>query len=259
MPELPDVEVFRRYLEATSLHQEIKGLEVDDGRVIRGSLAELERSLRGKKLSAARRHGKHLFAAADGGWLELHFGMTGSLDYHRDAADDPPYSHAVIRFANGFRLAFVDRRKLGHLGWVPDLEAYLEEEDLGPDALSLDREGFRRLAEGRRGQVKCWLMDQSALAGLGNVYSDEVLFQAGIPPRRPVAELSGQDLDALFDALHRVADSAIEAGVDPGRMPDDFLVPRRQPGAACPRCGTPLEDRKVCGRTSYRCPRCQPG
>lgn len=262
MPELPDVETFRRYLDATGLHQTIEGVTVEDSRVVAGaSPEELEAYLRDRQLTGSDRHGKHLFAALDrGGWLELHFGMTGYLAYFRDPEEAPAYSHVRIRFDNGYQLAFVDRRKLGHVAPVPDLEAYLRELNLGVDALApgLDAEGFRSLAEGRRGQVKCWLMDQETLAGLGNVYSDEVLFHAGLYPKYPLERLSPADLDYLFRALREVLAQAIEARVDPERMPADFLVPRRGKGAVCPRCGTELETLKACGRTAYWCPHCQP-
>jgi formamidopyrimidine-DNA glycosylase len=262
MPELPDVEVFRGYLERTALHQEIADLKVDDPRVVEGEgPAFLAEHLRGQEFSGARRHGKHLFGrVGNAGWLAFHFGMTGYLDYHRRAADDPGYSHAVIRFTNGYRLSFVDRRKLGHLAWVADLDAYLQELGLGRDALEpgLGPAAFRALANGRRGQVKCWLMDQAVLAGLGNVYSDELLFQAGLHPKTPVADLDGRQLGRLLACLRRVLEDAVAAGAEPGRLPADFLVPRRRRGAACPRCGGAVETLKACGRTAYCCPQCQP-
>ncbi len=101
-------------------------------------------------------------------------------------------------------------------------------------------------------------MDQETLAGLGNVYSDEVLFHAGIHPKQPLEDLGPEQLSRLFRTLREVLETAIEAKVDPERMPADFLLPQREQGAGCPRCGAELETLKACGRTAYHCPRCQP-
>ena len=263
MPELPDVEVFRRYLDATGLHQTIDAVAVDADRVVAGATpGQLGAYLRGHRFERSHRRGKHLFAGLESGaWLELHFGMTGYLAYYHDPADAPDHGHVRFRFANGHELAFVDRRKLGHVAPVPDLDGYVAELGLGVDALDpgLDGEAFRTLAEGRRGQVKCWLMDQATLAGLGNVYSDEVLFHAGIHPRQPLEGLKPADLDRLHARMGEVLEAAIQAGVAPEAMPADFLVPvREQEAAPCPRCGTPLATVKACGRTAHFCPRCQP-
>lgn len=263
MPELPDVETFRRYLDATGLHQTIEEVAVGDERVVkRATPADLADYLQGRRLERTYRRGKHLFAALDaGGWLEVHFGMTGYLAYYRASGEAPEYSHVRFTYANGYHLAFVDRRKLGYVAPVRDLAACLAELELGIDALDpeLDAAAFRELAEGRRGQVKCWLMDQATLAGIGNVYSDEILFHAGIHPRTPLQGLGEADLDRLHGQLRAVLKAAIDAQVQPGAMPADFLVPLREVAdAACPRCGTPLAKVKACGRTAQYCPRCQP-
>ena len=263
MPELPDVETFRRYLDANGLDQTIEDVAVYDERVVkRATPAELADYLRGHCLVRTYRRGKHLFAALEeAGWLELHFGMTGYLAYYRDPGDAPDYSHVRFAYANGYHLAFVDRRKLGYVAPVRDLQACVAELDLGIDALDPDLDGpaFRELAEGRRGQVKCWLMDQATIAGIGNVYSDEILFHAGIHPRTPLPNLDGADLDRLHGRMRNVLKTAIDAQVQPQAMPADFLVPLREvDGAACPRCGTPLAKVKACGRTAQYCPSCQP-
>lgn len=263
MPELPDVETFRRYLDAHGLNQTIEEVAVGDERVVkRATPAELADYLQGRRLERTYRRGKHLFAALDGeGWLELHFGMTGYLAYYRAPGDAPEYSHVRLAYANGYHLAFVDRRKLGYVAPVRDLAACLAVLELGIDALDpeLDAPAFRELAEGRGGQVKCWLMDQATMAGIGNVYSDEILFQAGIHPRTPLKKLGWADLDRLHGHMRNVLKAAIAAQVRPGDMPGDFLVPLREmDDAACPRCGTPVAKVKACGRTAQYCPRCQP-
>lgn len=260
MPELPDVEVFKRYFDASALHQTVGALEVEDSRILAGLSAEdLERRVQGRSLESSRRHGKRLFAGLNTGeWLEFHFGMTGSLAYFEEADDAPPYTQALLRFENGYHLALVEPRKLGHLALVEDLDAYLGELGLGPDAYALGPDEFLDLAKGQRGQVKCWLMDQEKIAGLGNVYSDEILFHAGIHPKVPLNDLSASSLRDLYRAMRWVLDAAVEAGVDPAHMPEEFLVPRREKGAECPRCCGTLATIKTCGRTAHFCPRCQP-
>ena len=117
MPELPDVETFRRYLDATALHQPVAEVAVADERVVQGTTPQgLGRYLHGRCFEGTLRHGKHLFADLGAGkWLELHFGMTGYLAYYRGPDGAPAYSHVRFRFDNGHELAFVDRRKLGHV------------------------------------------------------------------------------------------------------------------------------------------------
>ncbi|MFA9460935.1 Fpg/Nei family DNA glycosylase [Thiohalorhabdus sp. Cl-TMA] len=261
MPELPDVEVFKRRFDETALHQTVGGLEVRDSGVLAyHGPGDLERRLQGRSFESSHRHGKRLFAGMSGGeWLELHFGMTGSLAYVADPDDAPPYTKVLLRLENGRYLGFVDSRKLGHLALIADLDARLKEQGLGPDAYGLDPDAFLELAKKQRGQAKCWLMDQGKMAGIGNVYSDEILFQAGIHPKQPVKALSDSALLNLHGSLRRVVDDAVDAAMHTKGIPADFLVPHREPGGECPRCGAALDTVKACGRTAYFCPKCQPG
>lgn len=259
MPELPDVETFKRYLDATALHQPVAGVRIGAPRLLRGLPPQaLGQRLRRRSLESTRRHGKWLFARAGGaGWLVLHFGMSGRLQYAKSAAALPPHPELLLRFANGAGLAYLAPRKLGRIDWTPDPDAYVADHAPGPDALALGRVGFRQRARGRRGGVKAWLMDQRALAGIGNLYSDEILFQAGIHPRRAVADLDEAALGRLYRAMRRVLREAIAAGADPRAMPANFLLRERSPGGRCPRCGEALATTRAAGRTAWYCPRCQ--
>src|SRR5438094_4670493 len=124
MPELPDVETFKRYFDATSLHQRIDNVDVRDAYILKGvSAYELARRLKGRRFESTYRHGKHLFVRADHDlWLRLHFGMTGSLRYfkHEEQAP-PPHSRVLFVFANNHRLAFDDQRKFGQIGLIQDV------------------------------------------------------------------------------------------------------------------------------------------
>ncbi len=259
MPELPDVEIERRYFEAHALHQAVARTSVPAPDVLEAtSPARLQHALKGHAFVETRRHGKHLFARFDGRqWLHLHFGMSGRLDYDEDDVR-PAHACVVFHFRGHHRLAFVAPRRLGAVGLTADPRSVIEDRGLGPDALALSREAFLEAAAGTRRQAKAWLMDQSVLAGIGNVYSDEILFQAGIHPRRNLDELGEAERRALFETMHEVLEAAIEAQADPERMPEDWLLPHREDGARCPRCDGPVEQVDAAGRTARYCPRCQP-
>jgi formamidopyrimidine-DNA glycosylase len=260
MPELPDVETYRRYLKATALHQEIAKVHVEDARLLAGITAQaLGRALVGHRFERSRRHGKILFAELDSGrWLVLHFGMSGSLAYCKHAADCPRYTQVLIEFAKGCGLAYVAPRKLGYVTLTNGVQEFVERRQLGVDALALDLAELAALAKGYRGSLKSLLLDQPTIAGIGNIYGDEILFRARLHPQRAVSGLSQRELRRLQGALHAVLARAIAARADSARMPRKWLLPRRQANARCPRCGTPLRHASIAGRRSYLCPHCQP-
>ncbi len=261
MPELPDVETYRLYLNATSLHQTIRRVHVDQPAIVRGTTPQgLGRRLDGHRMERTRRHGKYLFAALDGnaGALVFHFGMTGALKYFRSTEDTPQYTDVRLDFARGFHLAYIAPRKLGMVTVVQNIDEFIAEEQLGPDALQLDWPTFQELAAGRRGGVKSWLMDQRVMAGIGNIYSDEILFQARLHPRRSVKDLNANERKVLFEKMHSVLHTAIEAQADPERLPGSWLLPHRDTDGHCPECGTRVASVQAAGRTAYLCPRCQP-
>src|SRR5215211_4100329 len=140
MPELPDVEVFRQYINSTSLHQKIESVEVKDETILGGvSARELESTLKGRTFESTRRHGKNLFVGLDGsGWLLIHFGMTGDLEYFEDRDQDPAHDRFLISFDNGYHLAFDDQRMFGKVDLIEDLEEFVRRKKLGPDLLELD-------------------------------------------------------------------------------------------------------------------------
>lgn len=259
MPELPDVETMRRYLQATSLHQEIEDVEVDGGQLVEHTSEELKEQLVGRSFVSTRRHGKWMFAELDGNgdaFLVLHFGMTGGLKHFRDMEEAPEYERVRFQFTNGYHLAYYAMRKLGDVEVVEDVGQFLHEKELGPDALDpdLDLAAFKGVIEGRRAMAKALLMDQHIIAGIGNVYSDEMLFQAGIYPRRKINDLEEPTLEKLFHTMKHVLQTAIERQAKPERFPDSFVTPNRHEGGRCPKCGAELERVKVCSRTAYYCP-----
>lgn len=260
MPELPDVEVFKRYLDSTALHQKISSTEVKNEKVLGDvSAGELEKELAGKRFESARRHGKYMFVELDGGgWLVLHFGMTGYLKYFKDMEDEPPHDRFLVTFENGFHLAFDCQRMLGKVDLAESPEDLIESEGLGPDPLELDFTSFRERLAGKSGAIKPALMDQKVLAGIGNVYSDEILFQTRIHPKKKTGQLDDDVLENLFNETHHVLQTAIEHDANPEDMPDSFLLTRRVEGEECPRNNGKIKKIKVGSRPTYYCPACQP-
>jgi formamidopyrimidine-DNA glycosylase len=262
MPELPDVEIMRQYLQSTALHQEITGVDVRAPRLVPGADEAADRlraDLVGRDLAGTRRHGKWLFApldGEDGAALGLHFGMTGSLDYFQDSADEPEYARALFRFANGYHLAYVSPRKLGEVRMVSDVDGFVKKKGLGPDALDpdFDLDALQAALGERRIMAKSVLMDQETLAGIGNVYSDEILFQARIHPRSRIRALAEGGVEDLYDAMRSVLQTAIDCRADPDQLPDSFIVPHRHADGRCPLCGEPLERVQVGSRHGYFCP-----
>ena len=264
MPELPDVEAMRRYLEATSLHQEIEGVEVRSAQMLQCTGdEELEDELVGRSFASTRRYGKYLFVSLDGGeegaFLVLHFGMTGGLKYFKGMDEDPEYDRVLFKFANGYQLAYYAMRKLGRVDVIDDVEEFVRRKDLGPDALDSDFDlaAFKELVEGRRVMAKALLMDQGTIAGIGNVYADEILFRARVHPRTKMSSLDEETREALFHAMKGVLQTAVDCQAKPARLPDTFIRTHRHDEGRCPRCGTELETVKVSSRTAYFCPVCQ--
>lgn len=259
MPELPDVAGFKQYLDDTAMHKTIGSSHVADKRILNGiSTQKLARTLKDGTLDATRRHGKHLFARLrDRDWLVMHFGMTGGLTYFQN--DAPAHAKVVLDFTGGDHLAYTCRRMLGHVGITEDVDAYIERHELGPDALEGDFDAQRliELLSGRRGIVKSMLMNQSLIAGIGNVYADEILFQTGLDPRTCCDQLDTKQIKTLFRTMRRVLRVAANKGGNVDRLPKNYLIPRRSTDQPCPTCGGEIKKIKTSGRTSYFCPKCQ--
>lgn len=256
MPELPDVQVFREYVDATCLHQTIETVHFRDVKDLLEDVSSstLRRHLTGGSFRRTRRHGKHLFVAVgEDGWLRMHFGMTGFIEFVQGSPEKvPDHTRLFLDFQGGGRMAYVNMRKLGSLGWLEDVEAWVEEEGLGPDALDVDAQELAGLLEGRRGTLKGTLMNQEIIAGLGNVYTDEILFRAGMHPERVAGKLGGEEVDDLHEAMRYVLQTSIDGRIE--EFPPDFLIRYREEGAECPRCGGRIEKKTVSGRSTYFCP-----
>ncbi len=261
MPELPDVAGFQARFNKHALDRPMSGVHVAKPRLLADTNAQgMGRRLNGRTFTETRRHGKYLLARLENeDWLVLHFGMTGDLAFY-DNDDAPPEQEAVrIDFRDGGHLACISQRLLGKVEWVGSVDALTQREDLGPDALDEDLsvDSFMERFSGRRGMLKTALMDQSLIAGIGNVFADEILFQSGLKPKTGVADLEPKRLREVYNVMRRVLSTAANAHIDERTLPKSYLVRHREADAKCPRCRTALRTTKVTGRTSYYCPDCQ--
>ena len=259
MPELPDVEGFRRYLARFATGRPIRGVEVADRELLRNaSPRALGRALAGRRFTEPERRGKWLLARTDGpATVLMHFGMTGLLAWSGRGDGRVPHDRIVFRFPDG-ELRYRNMRRLGGV-WLA--RGAGEEEvvtgRLGPDAMSLDRARLGELLGRRRGTVKAALMDQGLLAGLGNLLVDEILWRAGVHPRAAAGRLDRAALDAVHGAMGAVLRESVRHARVPGK--EGWLTGVRDDrGAACPRCRAPIRRAQVAGRTTCWCPRCQP-
>ena len=257
MPELLEVEEARALIEARGLGRRIARVHAPDAWFLkRGLTADgLKRALRGRDLVTARRRGKLLLVdTGDGPVLGLHLGMSGRVLIDDEAAGDPllyasnrdvpEWRRFGMRFADGGSLYLRDPRRLGAVELDPD------EDRLGPDATVLTRAQLTAILTRSRAPVKAVLMDQSRVAGLGNLLTDEALWRAGIDPTRLASTLDADDVATVHRAIRTTLRVLGRRG---GSHTGDHM-PARFPGGSCPRDGTPLERRTVGGRTTYSCP-----
>jgi formamidopyrimidine-DNA glycosylase len=249
MPELPEAERARQQIER-ALGREIVAVDDRDSYVSRPHApGEIAAALTGRRLTAAHRRGKFLWAETDGDGpdLGLHLGMAGRI-----VVDEPPgpnnWDRFVLEFADGGRLALRDKRRLGRAVIEPDFT------HVGPDAAEVGRAEFRERVGRGSAPVKARLLDQKAIAGVGNLLADEILWRARLSPRRPTGSLSEEELDRLRREVRAAVRSAIRRG---GAHTGDLIAHREREGH-CPRCGTPLSRATIGGRTTYWCPKDQP-
>ena len=273
MPELPEVENTRRYLEEIGLPgRTFSGVSIGWARSVRTpALEDFVLGIPNRRIMEIRRRGKYLVLpltengsdrAAD---LILHLGMTGGLRVHPRAQPVPPMVRHTFFLEDDRELRFIDPRKFGHLWLVPDWEDALP--PFGPEPLddSFTSQALAKILNARHAPIKALLLEQSVVAGLGNLYADETLFLAGIHPIRPADSLSGDEISklrkgivaALTSALHRYDQSRAEGWPDPPFGLSTWTIPRKI-DEACPRCGASMVGIRVRARSTFFCPDCQP-
>lgn len=259
VPELAEVEAYRRLTEGVVGRRVGQVVAPDAWYLKRGlTAAAVRRALRGRTLTGTRRLGKLLLVDTDGGpVLGLRFGMSGKLVIDGKAGIDdyvfasnrvvPAWDRFTLRFEGGGDLRMRDSRRLGGVELDPD------EARLGPDALTVGLAALRVALAGSQAPLKARLMDQSRLAGVGNLAADEMLWRAALDPVRPASSLSPAELRRL----HRHLGSTLADLLTRGGSHTGELMAERRPGGMCPRDGEPLRRATVGGRTTWWCPRHQ--
>ena len=270
MPELPEVETIRRDLSASILGKSFVSVTLNWPRMVQiPSPQAFEQRLKGKTIAGLDRRGKYLiFRLSSGESLILHFGMSGSLLLDPQNQTDR-HIRAIFHLDDGSRLYLRDPRKLGGIWLVEDENRLDRISRLGPEALDprLTAEAFVAGAKGHSAPIKAVLLDQSFIAGVGNMYADEALFAASIHPARKTNNLSRDEIKRLHHAIGEVLKKAINSGgasISDYRRPDGksgeaqfvFKV-AHQLGKKCNKCGTPIERIPIHKRGSYFCPKCQ--
>lgn len=268
MPELPEVETYRRYFEATCFHQPIEAIDVEDRKLLTTDYATLTETLIGQTFASTKRVGKNLFIYTNGGsTLHMHFGMTGDLEYYHSSLDRPRHARIVFILKSGFNLGFICPRKFERIGLVESVDAYLKKKKIAPDALDISLEELTYNIRKRKSFIKPVLLDQSTVAGIGNWIVDEVLFQAKIHPEMLSNQLNDSEIRRIFSATRYVLETAIEHEANYGRFPQHFLIHSREWDVSpyedalrhkrCPCDKVQIEHMQVGGRTTYYCPDCQ--
>ena len=267
MPELPEVETARRLIADQALHRRIVDVDDSDSYVGRPHApGELRGALTGRSLTAAHRRGKTIWAEtsglgeAGGPELGIHLGMSGRIlvtgpdGTVAEGGDPRPYgaravkpqwSRFTLQFADGGSLVLLDPRRLGRVRLHPDIGA------LGPDAAQVTPAEFRALISKGTVAVKARLLDQSKIAGIGNLLADEILWQARVSPRQPAGSLTAAQVNRLYRAMK----TALAAAIAGGGVHTGEVIAARHAGGSCPRDGAPMVHGTVGGRSTWWCSR----
>ncbi|NCP17767.1 MAG: DNA-formamidopyrimidine glycosylase [Erythrobacter sp.] len=259
MPELPEAEANRLRIERDCLNRTIEAVELGEDTEYIELPGDNERTrLVGHQFTETHRHGKLIFAGSKTGpWIGVHLGMTGSLRPFNEDDGPPDYAKFIVRFEGDRRLAFRCPRKLGWVRVIDDPASEIARIEYGPDALDIAAEDFADAIGGSRGAVKSMLMDQRKLAGIGNLWSDEILYRVGIDPERKGTDLADDTLSDMHTAMRDILCTVMDTEADYGKLPGDWLIHTRTEGADCPRCEGTIAKTKVGGRSAYHCTRHQ--
>jgi formamidopyrimidine-DNA glycosylase len=273
VPELPEVETVVR-----ELRPRLVGRRIDDVTVGRLALRRVwkpawSRQITGRTVVAADRRGKWILLQLDhGGVLVVHLGMTGQLTVVNRTVSRQNHVHAIFGLDNGMQLRFRDVRRFGSLQLFEDMPALerqlIQVQRLGPEPFDLRATYWRERLTATDRCLKAVLLDQRVVAGVGNIYADESLFEAKLHPARPGRNVTSAEARRLGAAVSKVLRRAIAkrgssirdyiGGTgDKGQYQDEFRVYGRT-GQPCPRCGRPVERVRLAGRSTHFCSACQP-
>ena len=276
MPELPEVETVARGLRAALPGRRILNVRLSTKTNFIEDPSALEMHLPGRTVSGIRRHGKLLLvdfvpgaASDEPSSLTIHLGMTGQIVVSVPEAPVLPHTHVVLALDDGRELRYTDVRRFGKMRLVSaGAAAATRATTLGADSLAITESEFTELVRSRRSRIKALLLDQGALSGMGNIYTDEALWRSRIHPTRLGANLKPDDIARLYTEVRAVLNEAIQLKgssvsdyVDAEGNRGEFQTRHRvyqRTGEPCFRCGTKIRRAIVAGRSSHFCPQCQP-
>ncbi len=269
MPELPEVETIRRGLQERLVDRRIEGVDWRGARLRGTSPAPLE-SLEGTRVAAVDRRGKFLlWRLDDGGSMLVHLGMTGKLLFAEPGEPERPHTHLVLDLDDASQIRFSDPRRFGMLKRYGPADPVCDLDHYGVEPLgtAFDSVVLEHLLASSRAPLKAFLLDQTKIAGIGNIYACEALWRAGLSPRRLARNTPRSRIAPLHDGIRRVLEESLAAGgtsfndyVDSIGQQGSFLfsvaVFQRE-GKPCPRCAAPVRRIVQSGRSTFYCPRCQ--
>jgi formamidopyrimidine-DNA glycosylase len=272
MPELPEVETIVRGLQKTVVGKKIKSIKMIFPGIVKQDAKKFKKNVDKSEIRRVRRQGKYiLIDLSNGNTILAHLGMTGNFLLVKSSSPRNKHNHLIIRFYETRKeLRYNDQRKFGKIKSFPTSkeESVSELKKLGPEPLNISAPDFINLFQKRKGRIKSALLNQQIIAGLGNIYADESLFEAKIHPAQKIDKLSLQELKRLHQAIQIVLRKAIKAGGSSienyynvngeiGSFQLQHKVYGRE-GLPCKRCGTKIKRIKISQRSSYFCPKCQP-
>ncbi len=253
--ESPEIEKFRQFAQK-KVGKKIKKVHTFDSRVFKTPRKKFEK-LKGHKLKKAHRHGKYLALETDNGlWVILHFGMTGKLR-SINIEKIPKHTTLLLIFDDEDSLAYISTRQLGFLALATDFKKYLEDKKVGKDSQQISEKQFLELFAKKRGILKNALNNQSVIAGIGNIYADEILYHAQLHPQRKINSLTQKELKTLYRSIQDVLEIAIKARTSFSRLPTTFIIKNRYRRGSCYRCKSKIKKIYVSSRPTYFCPQCQ--
>ncbi|MEA2066727.1 MAG: DNA-formamidopyrimidine glycosylase family protein [Thermotogota bacterium] len=254
MPELPDVELIKRRCEEKIINKKIVSVYRRDTKVVKPDEKVLSKSLVGHSFRKILRHGKYMFVRLGKETnLLMHFGITGDVVFYSSNSEEPKHTSLRIDFEDDSSFSYICVRRLGKVKLLSDINDYISEQSLGKDALEYNKKEFTDFLKNKRGSIKSALMDQNNIAGIGNIYSDEIMYQAGIYPGKRISDLNEKNIIKIYSAMKTVLQTAIDSGAEPDKMPDNYLIRRRKEGEHCGICDGKIAKKKISGRTSYFC------
>jgi len=270
MPELPEVETIKRQLNLLIADKKIKRIEILLPKIVKAPLAEFKKAVQGAKIIEIDRRAKILIIHLNNGWsLLIHLKLSGQLIFD---GQKTKFTHVIFHFSDGHRLIFNDLRQFGYVKLVKtdQLDNFLQKEKIGPEPFDKDftlAKFVARLDRRPNAKIKQFLMDPTNLAGIGNIYSDEILFASRVHPLRKIKDLKPSDIKAIYQNIRKILTEAIKLKgtsanlyLDAYGRQGDFLNHLKvygREGEKCYRCKDIIKRIKLGGRSAHFCPACQ--